>query len=81
MTDSISNKNIFELIKNYWFIVAFIGSIIVGYVQLKSDVADHNIRIVELKARVDNQGDIQNSVNIKLQEIITTLEFIKEKVK
>lgn len=78
--EHLSNKNIFDGLKSYWFIIAFIGAVIVGWVRLQTTVIDHEDRLNKMETQqIATQASfIQMAIDI--QEIKTTLTFIKEKL-
>lgn len=81
MTEHYSNKNLFDAVKNAWFIIVFIIGCIVGYVNLQATVASNTQRIANLEAAQATTNQTINTMALNIQDIKTSLEFIKEKLK
>lgn len=78
--DHLSNKNIFDGLKSYWFIIAFIGAVIIGWVRIESTVAEHEQRLDKVEAQQVIAQNTFNQMALDIQEIKTTLSFIKERL-
>lgn len=80
MVKDYSNENILEVLKSSWFIILFIGAIIVGWVRMEGTISDHEARLVKVEAQQVATTDALNKMALDLQDIKTTLLFIKEKL-
>lgn len=64
-------------LKDYWFILMFIGTIVVGWVQFDGRISQSEKDISLLKSQYETQNITLNNMQNNLVEIKTTLEFIK----
>lgn len=67
-------------LKDYWFIIVFIGTIIVGWVQFDARITANEKDIGVLQAQVAVQNNTLVTLQTNLAEIKTTLEFIKNNI-
>ena len=81
MSSETQSKGVLDVLKSTWFIVLFVGGALVGYVKLQAQVADHEMRITRNEAAIVLSAQNYNTLAINIQEIKTTLEFIKDRVK
>lgn len=68
-------------LKDYWFVLVFIGTIIVGWTNFNARITANETAITDIKQNVAAQTAYTNSSLAQLQtsmvQVQTTLEFIK----
>lgn len=71
-------------LKEYWFILVFIGSLIVGWTNINSRIEANTKDIADIKQQEAAQTAYTNSSLSALQQgmvqVQTTLEFIKNRI-
>lgn len=70
-----------EVIKNYWFIIAFFLGMAVtwGTFITKFSSIESEVNTIKIEAKADQA--VLTTLQIDIREIKTSLEFIKEKVR
>lgn len=82
------DKHLWEHIKEYWLIYAFIGQLIVSYTLTTQSIESNKIsieanqaRIVKLEQAQDSEAIVLSDIKSKLASIETSILFIRERVK
>jgi hypothetical protein len=70
-----------DFLKNYWAIIAFIGSVVVQWVMQRGQLTDHQRRIELLENSGSQTSVILADIQVRLASIQTTLEFLTNKKK
>lgn len=77
MFKTVEMNEALKSLKEYWFLIAFIGTIVVGWVQFDGRIAQNEKDIAAIQAQVATHSTTINIIQNNLVEIKTTLEFIK----
>jgi len=80
MSEQLSNRTIIELLRNNWFIVVFIATLIGTWVRFEGEIKLHEERLDKVEQSVEEASEKYTDLLVELGKIQTTLDFIKEKV-
>jgi len=73
MNDLTTNQKISHLIKDFWPIIIFLGTITVGWANISSEIKYQDARIVTLEKRA-------SAVDSLLNQVASDVSFIRGKL-
>ncbi|MGV8131588.1 MAG: hypothetical protein ACP5N7_05820 [Candidatus Pacearchaeota archaeon] len=73
--------NFLKIIKEYWFIMIFIGTLIMGWANFSAADVSANKRLESLETSHKTQEQTQNMIQVQLSQIQTDLGWIRERLR
>lgn len=67
-------------LKDWWFIVIFIGTMIVGWTNFENRISQLEVQTTKIVEAQDNHNIVYVEIQKDIVEIKTTLEFIKTRL-
>ena len=77
----MENRNIFNHIKDYWILYAFIVQLVVNFTITGQTLEDHAERIQTLEKKQESEEILLSEIRTKLSSIETSILFIKDAIK
>jgi hypothetical protein len=82
MGKELQNKpTVLEILRDSWFLVLFSIGVIIASVKVQAAVDEQSDKIQKVETRIDGHDVSIHNIDVNTQKIMTTLEFIKERVK
>lgn len=82
------NKNIFQQVRDNWALLAFVGSLIIGWTDVQNQLNENSatiqqqqVAILALDAKLDNQQSQVSGVAADIKAIKVSLNFIEADLK
>lgn len=69
-----------KFLREYWVVIIFFGSLVMGWSTFQSNQASLNDRVTKVEVKLDTDGASIAAINTQLAQIQTTLEFIKQQL-
>lgn len=77
--------NLFQIIKANWFLVLFIGGVIIGWTTIQLETKANTNSILDINNRIQKNETMTAAANVQLSaqlgQIQTDLQWIKAKLK
>lgn len=73
----VINGNFGKFLRQYWFLLVFIGSVLIAWTNVKNSLNDNDKRIIRLEMQYENVSELRNDIT----EIKTSLKFIEGRFK
>ena len=70
-----------KFLRNYWFILLFIGGLIVAWTNIQGSIADHEKRVTKLEVQYENALKGLQSLKETMIQIKTIVELIQTNTK
>jgi len=80
MNEGFTNKNIFDFLKRYWFVIVAIVSLVAWGVRVEAVNERQDRDDNTFEARISSMETHVPNINIQLAEIKVTLQHIKEDI-
>lgn len=77
----MTNKTVFQLIRENWAVVTTIVLLIAGYANLNYQVGEHHEKIARLEIRDEAKGEDISELKLAIRELQIILQRIDERTK
>lgn len=74
------DNQIFKFVKDYWFVLIFIGTIVLTWAQFQDRLSNLEVQEASLQAKFDTTATTLQSLQNNIVQIQTTLDFIKNNI-
>lgn len=80
MTQKPLKQSVLQFISQYWFLIFFIGGMLVTWGVFQQRIDSQDARIVILETQTANNNQVLTTLQVNIGEIKTSLEFIKQRL-
>lgn len=80
MPNFIPMDDAIKKLGEYWFVIIFIGTLVVGWTQFDGRISNNAKDIAALQAQVAGQNTTLVSLQTSIAQIQATLDFIKNNI-
>lgn len=75
--EPVKEKGIIATLKEHWFLIIFIGSIVVSWTTFSISMESLKDRVTSLEAKAERAAEIQNEINVRLGRIETDIGWVR----
>lgn len=74
----MNGDNLLKFLKEYWFVIVFIGSIIVTWTQFSTRITALEVQTSKLDAKIEATNSQVSAIQADIAELKANVQFIKD---
>jgi len=74
----MNGDNLLKFLKEYWFVIVFIGSIIVTWTQFSTRITALEVQTAKLDAKIEATNSQVSAIQADIAELKANVQFIKD---
>lgn len=74
----MNGDNLLKFLKEYWFVIVFIGSVIVTWTQFSTRITALEVQTSRLDAKIEATNSQVSAIQADIAELKANVQFIKD---